>query len=259
MEIKNYAQSFERLQSIMLELREKCPWDKKQTIHTLRQLTVEETYELVDDITNSNWEGIKEELGDLLLHILFYAQIASEEKQFTIDDVIEKIANKLVYRHPHIYANVVVEDEEQVKQNWENLKLKEGKKSILSGVPKSLPAMIKALRLQEKSKQVGFEWEVTAQVKDKVLEELDELQEVIELKDQDKIEDEFGDVLFSLINYARFLKIDPENALERTNQKFQRRFMLMEEELTKTGKPLTDYSLQEMDEKWNEIKKNEQK
>lgn len=257
--MNNYAQSFDRLRQILDELREKCPWDKKQTIHSLRQLTIEETYELADAITQNDWKGLKEELGDVLLHIIFYAKIADEQKQFAIGDVIENVCNKLIHRHPHIYSDVIVEDDDDVKRNWENLKLKEGKKSILSGVPASLPAMVKALRLQEKAKQVGFEWEVTAQVKDKVEEELQELQEVIDQKNHDEIENEFGDVLFSMINYARFLGIDPENALSRTNIKFKRRFEQMESELTKNGKPLTDYTLQEMDTTWNEIKKHEPK
>jgi MazG family protein len=254
-----YSKSFERLTKIMDELRENCPWDKKQTIQTLRQLTIEESYELVDAITDTNWQGIKEELGDLLLHIVFYSKIASEQNQFNIEDVIENVCNKLVHRHPHIYSNIQVENDDDVKRNWENLKLKEGKKTILSGVPQSLPALVKALRLQEKAKQVGFEWDHIAQVKDKIEEELNELQEVIDLKDQDKIEDEFGDVLFSMINYARFLNIDPENALERTNKKFIRRFNQMEKNLTAEGKALTDYNLNEMDASWNEIKINEQK
>ncbi len=257
--MKVYAKSFERLLAIMDDLRTICPWDKKQTIHTLRQLSIEECYELVDAITDSDWQGIKEELGDLLLHIVFYSKIGAEQGQFTIDEVIEGVCNKLVHRHPHIYSNVQVGNDDDVKRNWENLKLKEGKKTILSGVPKSLPSMVKALRLQEKAKQVGFEWEVTDQVKAKLEEELNELQEVIGLNDQDKMEDEFGDVLFSMINYARFLHIDPENALERTNKKFIRRFNLMEEKLTAGGKSLTDYGLEEMDEAWNEIKLNEQK
>lgn len=241
----------------MDELRENCPWDKKQSIHTLRQLTIEETYELADAITQNDWKGVREELGDLLLHIVFYSRIASEENHFTLDDVIEQVCNKLVHRHPHIYSHVVADNEDQVKQNWENLKLREGKKSILSGVPASLPSMVKALRLQEKAKQVGFEWEVREQVKDKVLEELDELQEVINTRNQDEMELEFGDVLFSMINYARFLGIDPEHALSRTNLKFKRRFESMEEQLTANGKALTDHTLQEMDAVWNEIKRNE--
>lgn len=257
MERTAYARSFDRLKDIMYELREKCPWDKKQTIASLRQLTIEEMYELVDAITNEDWKGIKEELGDLLLHIVFYARIAEEQKQFAIEEVIENVCNKLVFRHPHIYSFVKVNDEEDVKRNWEKLKLKEGKKSVLSGVPKSLPAMTKALRLQEKARQVGFEWKIVSQVKDKINEELNELDEVIHANDPSKIEDEFGDVFFSLINYARYLNVDPENALEKTNQKFQRRFMLMENQLVNSGKALNDCSLEEMDSIWNEIKKNE--
>ena len=198
-------------------------------------------------------------MGDLLLHIVFYSKIGAEQGEFTINDVIEGVCNKLVHRHPHIYSTVKVENDDDVKRNWENLKLKEGKKTILSGVPKALPSMVKALRLQEKAKQVGFEWEVTTQVKAKLDEELEELQEVVDLHDFDKMEDEFGDVLFSMINYARFLNIDPENALERTNKKFIRRFNAMEERLTAEGKPLSEYSLIEMDDAWNEIKRNEQK
>ncbi|HMT34898.1 MAG TPA: nucleoside triphosphate pyrophosphohydrolase [Chitinophagaceae bacterium] len=255
----NYSQSFDRIKNIMCELRAQCPWDKKQTIATLRQMTIEEMYELADAITKEDWEGIKEELGDLLLHILFYATIAEEQKKFNINEVIETVCNKLVYRHPHIYSFTKVQDDDEVKRNWENLKLKEGKgkKSVLSGVPLGLPAMTKALRLQEKAKQVGFEWEVAVQVKDKINEELQELDEVIAAQNQSQIEDEFGDVLFSLINYARFLHVDPENALERTNQKFQRRFMKMEEVLTANGKTLNDYTLQEMDQQWDAIKKHE--
>jgi XTP/dITP diphosphohydrolase len=254
-----YEQSFDRLQNIMNDLRVNCPWDKKQTIHSLRQLTIEEMYELVDAITDQNWNGIKEELGDLLLHIVFYATIANEEKQFDIHQVIEQVCNKLVFRHPHIYSNVKAEDEEAVKRNWENLKLKEGKKTILGGVPKSLPALIKALRIQEKAKQVGFEWKVTSQVKSKLLEELAELDEVIAEGNQDRIEDEFGDVLFSMVNYARFLNVDPENALERTNKKFKKRFDQMEALMTNDDKDLSLYTLEEMDAVWNEIKKDEHK
>lgn len=257
MELINYAQSFERIKNIMNELREKCPWDKKQTIATLRQLTIEEMYELVDAITNEDWQGIQEELGDLLLHIVFYAKIAEEKNKFSIENVIESVCNKLVHRHPHIYSNIKVDNEEDVKRNWENLKLKEGKKSILAGVPKGLPAMTKALRLQEKAKQVGFEWEHAKQVKDKIHEELLELDVEVKENDTKKMEEEFGDVLFSMINYARFLNIDPENALEKTNQKFQKRFTTMEQKLTKNGKPLTDFTLQEMDNTWNDIKTNE--
>jgi len=254
-----YEQSFNRLQNIMNDLRVNCPWDKKQTIHSLRQLTIEEMYELVDAITDQNWNGIKEELGDLLLHIVFYATIANEEKQFDIHQVIEQVCNKLVFRHPHIYSNVKADDEEAVKRNWENLKLKEGKKTILGGVPKSLPALIKALRIQEKAKQVGFEWKVTSQVKSKLLEELAELDEVIAEGNQDRMEDEFGDVLFSMVNYARFLNIDPENALERTNKKFKQRFDQMEALMTSDDKDLSSYTLEEMDAVWNEIKMNERK
>ena len=253
----NFKGSFERLIRILDDLRTNCPWDKKQTIHSLRQLTIEETYELVDAITTEDWTGMKEELGDLLLHILFYAKIAEEQSQFGIENVVESVCNKLVHRHPHIYDSTIVENDEDVKRNWEKLKLKEGKRTVLSGVPNSLPSMIKALRLQEKAKQVGFEWEVTAQVKEKLMEELDELQEVVELGDEEKMKDEFGDVLFSMINYARFLNIDPEDALARTNNKFQRRFNLMENQLTKDGNMLTDFNLQQMDEVWNEIKRNE--
>jgi MazG family protein len=254
-----YEQSFDRLQNIMIDLRANCPWDKKQTIHSLRQLTIEEMYELVDAITDQNWDGVKEELGDLLLHIVFYATIAKEENQFNINQVIEQVCNKLVFRHPHIYSNVKAEDEEAVKRNWENLKLKEGKKTILGGVPKSLPALIKALRIQEKAKQVGFEWKVTSQVKSKLMEELSELDEVIAEGNQDRMEDEFGDVLFSMVNYARFLNIDPENALERTNKKFKKRFEQMEAILTNDNKELSSYTLEEMDAVWNQIKKNEHK
>jgi XTP/dITP diphosphohydrolase len=253
----NYARSFDRIKGIMDELREKCPWDKKQTIATLRQLTIEEMYELVDAITNEDWKGVKEELGDLLLHIVFYAKIAEEQKRFDLGDVIENVCNKLVFRHPHIYSFTKVQNDDDVKRNWEKLKLKEGKKSVLSGVPISLPAMTKALRLQEKAKQVGFEWKELSDVKSKIEEELQELDEVIQLKEQAAMEAEFGDVLFSMINYARYLNIDPENALERTNKKFQSRFMQMEAQLTGGGKGLNEFSLEEMDQVWNEIKKDE--
>ncbi|HMN32206.1 MAG: nucleoside triphosphate pyrophosphohydrolase [Chitinophagaceae bacterium] len=252
-----YARSFERLIVILNELREKCPWDQKQTIHSLRQLTIEELYELTDSITDTNWEGIKEELGDLLLHILFYAKIAEEQNQFNIESVIENICNKLVYRHPHIYSNVQVENENDVKKNWEKLKLNEGKKSILSGVPKGLPAMVKALRVQEKAKQVGFEWENINQVKAKLEEEINELEEAIQMQQMNHIEEEFGDVFFSMINYARFLNIDAENALERTNKKFITRFQKIEQTLQEQGKKIQNSSLEEMDKIWNEIKKHE--
>ncbi|MBU3676559.1 MAG: nucleoside triphosphate pyrophosphohydrolase [Chitinophagaceae bacterium] len=255
--MKPYAQSVERLVRIMDELRTQCPWDKKQTIQTLRQLTIEETYELADSITDANWQGLKEELGDILLHIVFYARIAKEENQFNLGEVIEGVCNKLVHRHPHIYSSVQVENEDDVKRNWEQLKLKEGKKSILAGVPNSLPAMVKALRIQEKAKQVGFEWEMKEQVMDKIREEVGELEQAVQAGNTDSIEDEFGDVLFSMVNYARFLNIDPENALARTNNKFKRRFDAMEQELTASGASLNDFSLNEMDAVWNRIKQAE--
>ncbi len=242
----------------MDELREQCPWDKKQTIQTLRSMTIEETYELADSITESDWKGIKEELGDLLLHIVFYSKIGKEQGQFTLEDVINGINEKLIVRHPHIYGNVKVENEEEVKRNWEKIKLKEGKKSVLSGVPKSLPATVKAMRLQEKAKQVGFEWEVKEQVWEKVEEETRELKEAVSSGDPDKIEDEFGDLVFSLTNYARFLHIDAENALERTNKKFISRFTGMEQKAIAAGRNLDDMTLEEMDAIWNAIKQQQQ-
>ncbi|HEU4634431.1 MAG TPA: nucleoside triphosphate pyrophosphohydrolase [Flavisolibacter sp.] len=251
----SHARAFEQLVTIMDDLREKCPWDKKQTIQSLRQMTLEETYELTDAITESNWGSIKEELGDLLLHIIFYSKIASEQQQFTIGDVIEGISKKLIERHPHIYGEVKVENDEDVKRNWEKLKLKEGKKSVLSGVPKTLPALIKAMRLQEKAKQVGFEWENKEQVWEKVKEEEAELQEAIASGDQEKMEEEFGDLVFSLVNFARFLNIDAENALELTNKKFTQRFTQMEGKALSSGKHLNDMSLEEMDAIWNAIKR----
>ena len=263
--MSNLAESFLRLVSIMDELREKCPWDRKQTVQTLRHMTIEETYELADAITDGDWKGIKEELGDLLLHIVFYAKIGAEQEKFRLEEVINGISEKLIARHPHIYADVKVNDEEDVKKNWEKLKLKEGKQSILSGVPRSLPATVKAMRLQEKAKQVGFEWENKEQVWEKVEEEIGELKaaignwqsanEVDGATPDKKVEEEFGDVIFSLINYARFLRIDAENALELTNKKFIRRFTQMEEEVTKSGKNLADMNLHEMDSIWNSIKK----
>ena len=246
--------AFDRLVTIMDELREGCPWDRKQTIQSLRQLTLEEVYELTESITDNNWKGIKEELGDLLLHIVFYARIGREEGQFTLDEMIHAICDKLVARHPHIYGDVSVNDDEDVKRNWEKLKLKEGKKSVLSGVPKGLPALIKAMRLQEKAKQVGFEWENRDQVWEKVEEEMGEMKEAIEHNDPVKIEEEFGDVLFSLVNFARFLNVDAENALEVTNKKFIARFIQMEQLALGKGKNLNDMSLEEMDSIWNEIK-----
>jgi MazG family protein len=254
--------SFNRLQEILDELREKCPWDKKQTIHTLRQLTIEESYELADAISSDDWNGIKEELGDMLLHILFYAKIATEQNKFTIQDVIEANREKLIHRHPHIYGDVKVTDEEEVKRNWENLKLKEGKKSILSGVPRSLPPLVQAMRIQEKAKQVGFEWENKEQVWDKVIEEANELKEEVRLMDtgegeQKKMEEELGDLLFSVVNYARFLNIDPDQALARTNKKFMQRFQAMEDIVGGEGKKMTDLNLQEMDAIWNTVKLSE--
>lgn len=238
----------------MDELRENCPWDKKQTIQTLRQMTIEETYELADAITENDWTGIKEELGDLLLHIVFYAKIGSEQKQFELDEAINDICEKLIARHPHIYSDLKVSDADEVKQNWEKLKLKEGKKSVIGGVPKSLPSTVKAMRLQEKAKQVGFEWDTREQVWEKVEEEISELKAAISGNNKEKTEEEFGDVIFSLINYARFLQIDAENALEMTNKKFIRRFTQMEEKAMQKGKDLQSMSLQEMDAIWNEIK-----
>jgi XTP/dITP diphosphohydrolase len=288
--------AFERLVKIMDELREKCPWDKKQTIQTLRQLTIEETYELADAITDNDWKGIKEELGDLMLHLVFYAKIGAEQNQFTLDEVINGVCEKLIHRHPHIYSDTHVNDEADVKKNWEKLKLKEGKTSVLSGVPKSLPSMVKAMRLQEKAKQVGFEWDTKEQVWDKVEEEIKELQLAINslqsavgsqqpevgngqsavvgqklgvssLHDANvsnenpgltklsaDVEDELGDVFFSLVNFARFLQVDAENALERTNKKFIDRFTRMEAEALHDGKYLHDMSLEEMDSIWNRIK-----
>ncbi|GAA4318260.1 nucleoside triphosphate pyrophosphohydrolase [Compostibacter hankyongensis] len=245
---------FERLLKIMDELREQCPWDRKQTIHSLRQQSIEELYELTDAITEEDWPGIREELGDLLLHIVFYARIASEQQQFTITEVINGVCDKLIARHPHIYGSVKAEDEETVKRNWEKLKLKEGKESVLSGVPQSLPALVKAMRLQEKAKQVGFEWDTREQVWDKVEEELGELKEAVEEGVQDRMEEELGDVLFSLVNYARFIRVDAENALERTNKKFIRRFRQMETLVQQEGKQLSDLSLQEMDALWQKVK-----
>jgi XTP/dITP diphosphohydrolase len=254
-EMNNASNEFDRLIAIMDDLRAKCPWDKKQTIQSLRQQTLEESYELADSITENDWNAIKEELGDLLLHIVFYSKIASEESRFTIKDVIAGICEKLISRHPHIYGDVQVENEEDVKRNWEKLKLKEGKKSVLSGVPKTLPALVKAMRLQEKAKQVGFEWEHKGQVWDKVEEEAKELQEAIQLNNQQKVEEEFGDLMFSMVNFARFLNVDAENALELTNKKFIHRFTKMEEQALSKGKDLNKMSLEEMDAIWNEIKR----
>ena len=247
--------AFNRLLDIMDDLREKCPWDKKQTLQSLRHLTIEETYELGDAILDNDLPEIKKELGDLLLHLVFYAKIGSETGDFDIADVANSICDKLIHRHPHIYGDVVVENEEQVKQNWEKLKLKEGKTSVLEGVPKSLPALVKASRIQDKARGVGFDWEEANQVWDKVQEELQEFHDEVEAGDKDKTEAEFGDVLFSLINYARFLDINPEDALERTNKKFIKRFMYLESKASELGKPLADMTLAEMDVFWNEAKK----
>lgn len=249
------SNAFLRLVDIMDELREKCPWDRKQTIQSLRQMTIEETFELADAITDNQWQGIKEELGDLMLHILFYARIGKEQEQFTLQQVIEGISEKLIARHPHIYGDVKVENADEVKKNWEKLKLKEGKTSVLSGVPRSLPAMVKAMRLQEKAKQVGFEWDNREQVWDKVEEETAELKTAMSGGDQEQIEEEFGDLLFSLVNYARFLQVDAENALERTNKKFIHRFTQMEKAALNQGRDLATMSLQEMDAIWDSIKK----
>jgi XTP/dITP diphosphohydrolase len=248
-------QAFDRLLTIMDDLREKCPWDQKQTMQSLRHLTIEETYELGDAILDNDLHEVKKELGDLLLHIVFYAKIGSETSDFDIADVCHEISEKLIHRHPHIYSDTIVKDEEEVKQNWEKLKLKEGKKSVLEGVPKSLPALVKASRIQDKVKGVGFDWEETHQVWDKVQEELEELQVEVQTGDQDKIEAEFGDVLFSMINYARFLNVNPEDALERTNKKFIKRFQYLESKASELGKPLMDMTLAEMDIFWEEAKR----
>jgi len=247
--------AFDRLLTIMDELREKCPWDRKQTIDSLRYLSIEELYELSDAILEKDYEEIKKELGDILLHIVFYAKIASEENRFDIADVLNTICDKLIQRHPHIYGDVTVSDEEEVKRNWETIKLKEGKKSVLEGVPKSLPALVKAHRMQEKAKGVGFEWDNREDVWKKVVEEMDEFRaEVDKGTDREKLEEEFGDLLFSLINYARFIDVNPEDALERTNRKFIRRFQYMEREAEKAGKKLSGMTLAEMDVYWEQAK-----
>lgn len=251
----NQNSNIDRLVTIMDELREKCPWDKKQNIHTLRQQTIEETYELADAITDKDWNAIKEELGDLLLHVIFYSKIATEENKFTFHEVVDTICEKLIKRHPHIYGNVKVTNEEDVKKNWEQIKLREGKKSVLSGVPKSLPAMVKAMRIQEKAKQVGFEWTTKEQVWEKVEEEKLELLEAVDSGSEERIEEEAGDLFFSVINYVRFLKVDAENALELTNKKFIKRFSKMEEAVNMKGLNLSEMTLSEMDAIWNEIKK----
>lgn len=246
--------AFDRLLTIMDELREQCPWDRKQTMESLRHLTIEETYELGDAILDKDLEEVRKELGDLLLHLVFYAKIGSETNDFDIADVANGICDKLIDRHPHIYGDVEVADEEEVKRNWENLKLREGKKSVLEGVPRSLPAVVKASRIQEKVAGVGFDWEKPEQVFEKLKEELGELQHEIETENKDKMEAEFGDVMFSMINYARFLGINPENALERTNKKFISRFQYLEAKAAEKNKALKDMTLAEMDVFWNEAK-----
>ncbi len=251
---KQQLDAFNRLLDIMDELREKCPWDRKQTLESLRHLTIEEVYELGDAILDNNLEELKKELGDVLLHIVFYAKIGSEKKAFDIADIANAISDKLIDRHPHIYGDISVENEEEVKQNWEKLKLKEGKQSVLEGVPRSLPAVVKANRIQDKVAGVGFDWEEPHQVWEKVQEELNELNEEIVSGNQENIEKEFGDVLFSLINYARFIKVNPENALEKTNKKFICRFQYLEKKSKEIGKELSDMTLAEMDVFWNEAK-----
>jgi XTP/dITP diphosphohydrolase len=247
--------AFNRLLDIMDDLRNQCPWDKKQTLESLRQLTIEETYELGDAILDNDLDEIKKELGDLLLHIVFYAKIGSEKNSFDIADIAHSISEKLIVRHPHIYGDVQVKNAEEVKQNWEQIKLKEGKNSVLEGVPKSLPALVKATRLQEKVAGVGFEWEKMTQVWDKVQEELQEFQYEVENGNQERIESEFGDVLFALVNYARFNNISPENALEKTNKKFINRFQFMEEAIKKDGKIMQNLSLEELETYWVRAKK----
>jgi XTP/dITP diphosphohydrolase len=249
------AKAFERLATIMDELREKCPWDKKQTLESLRHLTLEETYELADSIVDNDLTEVKKELGDILLHILFYAKIGDEKGAFNISDVINAQCEKLIFRHPHIYGDVKVNNEDDVKRNWEKLKLKEGNDSVLDGVPKGLPSMIKSIRIQEKARGIGFDWEKPEQVWEKVEEELAEFKEAAEKGDDDHALSEFGDVLFSLINYARFKNINPDEALERTNKKFIYRFKYLEEAAKKSGKQLSEMTLAEMDVYWNEAKK----
>ena len=247
--------AFNRLLTIMDELREQCPWDQKQTMETLRTLTIEETYELGDAILNADLNEVKGELGDLFLHIVFYSKIASETNDFDIADVINTICEKLIHRHPHVYSNLTIKDETEVKQNWESLKLKEGNKSVLQGVPQSLPALVKASRIQEKVAGVGFDWKHTDQVWNKIEEEIKEFKQEILNMNQESIEDEFGDVLFSLINYARFINVNPENALERTNKKFIKRFQHLEKKANENKKQLSEMTLAEMEIYWDEAKK----
>lgn len=259
--IEEKSKAFERLHSIMYELRSQCPWDMKQTISSLKNLTIEETYELADAISENNMNGLKEELGDIFLHLIFYSVIAEEKNAFDIADVLHAQAEKLIRRHPHIYGDVKVANEDDVKKNWEQIKLKEGKKSVLQGVPKALPALVKAYRIQEKAAQVKFEWETTEQVWSKVKEELEELSKEIHTqeKNTENIEEEFGDVLFSLINLSRFLNIDPEFALEKTNKKFISRFQYIEEKAREKNLELKEMSLDEMDTLWNEAKEKNKK
>lgn len=249
--------AFERLLNIMDDLREKCPWDKKQTIQSLRKLTIEETYELSEAIIDEDYKGIKEELGDVMLHLIFYSKIASETNEFDIADVLNNVCDKLIHRHPHIYGDVQVADEEEVKQNWEKLKLKEGKKSILEGVPKGLPSMVKAQRVQDKVRQVGFDWEEASQVIDKIHEELGELEEAVATKDVQQIENEMGDVLFAVINYARLLNLDAEKSLEMTNKKFIKRFQWMEQYAEKQGVKITEIHISQLEEWWKMAKKDD--
>ncbi|MDA9250821.1 nucleoside triphosphate pyrophosphohydrolase [Flavobacteriaceae bacterium] len=246
--------AFERLLDIMDELREQCPWDNKQTFESLRHLTIEETYELGDAILDNDLQEIKKELGDLLLHIVFYAKIGSEQNTFDIGDVANEICEKLINRHPHIYGDTKVDGADQVIKNWESIKLKEGKNSVLEGVPKSLPALVKAFRIQEKAAGVGFEWDNAKDVLDKVKEEITEFNQEVEDQNHDKMEDEFGDVIFSLINYARYLKINPESALERTNKKFIKRFKYIEESAKNEGKVINELTLDQMEAFWNKAK-----
>lgn len=256
--MESKKQAFERLLNIMDDLREKCPWDREQTIESLRILTIEETYELAEAITNKDMQNIKEELGDVLLHIVFYAKIGDEKGEFNIESVINELCDKLIRRHPHVYGDLKLEDSEAVKKSWEAIKLQEKgrkkKKSVLEGVPASLPALPKAFRIQQKAKKVGFEWETTEQVWDKVAEEMDELKEAVASKDANHINEEFGDLLFALTNYARFLNIDPEGSLERSNQKFIKRFQKMEDVAKERNLDLMAMTLQEMDDIWNEVK-----
>ena len=252
------AEAFDRLLIIMDDLREKCPWDKKQTMESLRHLTIEETYELSDAILENDLNEIKKEIGDILLHLVFYAKIGDEKKSFNIEDVLNAIAEKLIYRHPHIYGDTQADTEEEVKANWEKLKLKEGNKSVLGGVPNSLPALVKAMRIQEKARGAGFDWEEDSQVWNKVEEEINEFKEEFVNKNEinsDRVEGEFGDVLFSLVNWARHVEINPETALERTNKKFIKRFQYLEKRAKENGQNLSEMSLEEMDVYWNEAKK----